>query len=187
MDGSSSIGPDNFQEIKVFLHAFVEGLDIGINKVRVGLAQFSNEPHQEFLLGELMEKRALLERIDSLEYRTGGTYTGKALQFLQSTYFTEAGSSRANQSIPQITVVITDGNSSDDVQVPARELRRQGVIVFAIGIGTADSAELQLIANSPHERFLVSIDSYQALQRLTETLLRTVCVSVEAQMQGKTT
>ncbi|KAJ8371487.1 hypothetical protein AAFF_G00308050 [Aldrovandia affinis] len=184
VDGSSSIGTDNFQEMRVFLHAFVEGLDIGANKVRVGLAQFSNEPHQEFLLGELMEKRALLERIDGLEYRTGGTYTGKALRFLRSAYFTGAAGSRVDQSVPQIVVVITDGNSADDVQAPARELRRSGVIVFAIGIGTADSAELQLIANSPHERFLVSIDSYQALQRLTETLLKTVCVSVESQIQA---
>ncbi|KAJ8334482.1 hypothetical protein SKAU_G00401210 [Synaphobranchus kaupii] len=184
VDGSSSIGPDNFQEIRLFLHAFVDGLDIGVHKVRVGLAQFSNEPHREFLLGEHTDKTVLLERIDNLEYRLGGTKTGKALQFLQSTYFTEAGGSRASEHVPQIAVVITDGSSTDDVQAPARQLRKQGVIIFAIGIGKADKAELQEIANSPHKHFLISIESYQALQKLTESLLRTVCASVETHIQA---
>ncbi|KAJ8354331.1 hypothetical protein SKAU_G00218980 [Synaphobranchus kaupii] len=184
VDGSSSIGLDNFQEIRLFLHDFVDGLDIGIHKVRVGLAQFSNEPHQEFLLREHTEKTVLLERIDNLEYRLGGTETGKALQFLQSTYFTEAGGSRASEHVPQIAVVITDGSSTDDVQAPARQLRKQGVIIFAIGIGKADKAELQEIANSPHNHFLISIESFQALQKLTESLLRTVCTSVETHIQA---
>ncbi|KAJ8354327.1 hypothetical protein SKAU_G00218940, partial [Synaphobranchus kaupii] len=184
VDGSSTIGLDNFQEIRLFLHDFVDGLDIGIHKVRVGLAQFSNEPHQEFLLREHTEKTVLLERIDNLEYRLGGTETGKALQFLQSTYFTEAGGSRASEHVPQIAVVITDGSSTDDVQAPARQLRKQGVIIFAIGIGKADKAELQEIANSPHNHFLISIESYQALQKLTESLLRTVCTSVETHIQA---
>ncbi|KAG7469864.1 hypothetical protein MATL_G00133270 [Megalops atlanticus] len=184
VDGSSSIGPENFQEMRNFLRAFIDGLDVGGDRVRVGLAQFSNEPHQEFLLGEHTEKRVLLEQIDNLVYRTGGTYTGKALSFLKSTYFTDAGGSRAKQNVPQIAVVITDGNSSDNVTMPARELRRQGVVIFAIGIGTADNSELRQIANSPHEHFLISIDNYQALQKLTERLLRTVCVSVETQIQA---
>ncbi|XP_064200281.1 collagen alpha-6(VI) chain-like isoform X2 [Anguilla rostrata] len=184
VDSSSSIGPDNFQQIRIFLHDFVDGLDVGINKVRIGLAQFSSEPHQEFLLGEQMEKRVLLEQIDKLKYRTGGTQTGKALQFLQSTYFTEAGGSRASENVPQIAVVITDGSSTDEVEAPAQELRKQGVIIFAIGIKDADKEELEKIANSPHKHFLINIDSYQALQRLTQSFLQTVCTSVETQIQA---
>ncbi|KAJ8288246.1 hypothetical protein COCON_G00009050 [Conger conger] len=131
-----------------------------------------------------MDKKALLEQIDNLAYRTGGTQTGKALQFLQSTYFTEAGGSRASENVPQITVVITDGSSTDEVEVPARELRKHGVIIFAIGIGDADKEELQQIANSPHKHFVISIDSYQALQKLTESFLQTVCTSVGTQIQA---
>ncbi|XP_064200312.1 collagen alpha-6(VI) chain-like [Anguilla rostrata] len=183
VDSSSSIGPDNFQQIRLFLHDFVDGLDVGINKVRIGLAQFSSEPHQEFLLGEQIEKRVLLEKIDNLKYRKGGTETGKALQFIQSTYFTEAGGSRASENVPQIAVVITDGSSTDKVEAPAQELRKQGVIIFAIGIGDANR-ELQKIANSPHQHFLISVDSFQALQRVTQSFLQTVCTGVDAQIQA---
>lgn len=34
----------------------------------------------------------------------------------------------------QITVLITDGKSQDNVQEPAQKLRSQGVHVFAVGV-----------------------------------------------------
>ncbi|KAM3613790.1 uncharacterized protein V6R79_005100 [Siganus canaliculatus] len=184
VDGSSSIGIGSFQEVRHFLRTIINGLDIGPNKVRVGLAQYSNTPYQEFLLKDHMDKTSLLAAVDSFPYRTGGTETGKAIDFLLAQYFTEEAGSRAQQRVPQIAVVITDGDSADDVLAPARRLRQQGVIVFAIGVGQANLQELESIANRPKERFLFTIDSYQALQRLTEGLLQTVCISVEDQRQA---
>ncbi|XP_071387197.1 collagen alpha-6(VI) chain-like [Centroberyx affinis] len=181
VDGSSSIGITNFQEVRQFLRNFIGGLDIGADKVRVGLAQYSDEPHQEFLLKDHMDKQSLLAEVDNLPYRTGNTATGKAMTFLRERYFTAEAGSRADQRVPQVAVVITDGDSADDVVVPAQLLRRHGVIVFGIGLGAANMTELQAITNRPHQRFLSSIDNYQALQRLTDNLLQTVCVSMEDQ------
>lgn len=169
----------------MFLRSVVSGLDIGPDKVRVGLAQFSNEPHKEFLLKDNLDASSLLTAIDTFPYRTGGTKTGKAIDFLISEYFTEEAGSRANQRVPQIAVVITDGDSEDEVEEPAQRLRQKGVIVFAIGVGKANQQELEDIANQPSQRFLFTIDSYQALQRLTKGLLQTVCVSMEDQRQGE--
>ncbi|XP_071402743.1 LOW QUALITY PROTEIN: collagen alpha-6(VI) chain-like [Centroberyx affinis] len=181
VDGSSSIGITNFQEVRQFLRNFIGGLDIGADKVRVGLAQYSDEPHQEFLLKDHMDKRSLLAEVDNLPYRTGNTATGKAMTFLREKYFTAEAGSRADQRVPQVAVVITDGDSADDVVAPAQLLRRHGVIVFGIGVGAANMTELQAITNRPYQRFLLSIDNYQALQRLTDSLLQTVCVSMEDQ------
>lgn len=150
------------------------------------MAQYSDEPHQEFLLKDHMEKRNLLAALESFPYRNGGTETGKAINFLRKQYFTKKAGSRADQRVPQIAVVITDGDSTDDVVVPARELRKHGVIVFAIGVGNANQGELKSIANRPSERFKFTIDSFQALKRLTERLLETMCVSMEDQHQGRT-
>nr|XP_046254472.1 collagen alpha-6(VI) chain isoform X2 [Scatophagus argus] len=179
VDGSSSIGISNFREVRQFLRSVVTGLDIGPDKVRIGLAQYSDEPHQEFLLKDHMDKNSLLAELDRFPYRSGGTETGKAIDFLLTQYFTKEAGSRAGQRVPQIAVVITDGDSVDDVTAPAQRLRKHGVVVFAIGVGQANLNELKSIANRPLERFLFTIDSYQALQRLTEGLLQTVCVSVE--------
>ncbi|XP_028436030.1 collagen alpha-6(VI) chain isoform X2 [Perca flavescens] len=178
VDGSSSIGANNFQEIKVFLRSVIAGLDIGPDKVRIGVAQYSDDTYQEFLLKDHMDKNSLLAAVDAFPYRQGGTETGKAIDFLLQQYFKEEAGSRANQRVPQIAVVITDGDSTDDVIQPAQRLRKHGVIVFGIGVGEANLKQLESIANRPRKRFLHSINSYQALQRLTEGLLRTVCISV---------
>uniref|UniRef100_H3CAL3 Collagen, type VI, alpha 4a n=1 Tax=Tetraodon nigroviridis TaxID=99883 RepID=H3CAL3_TETNG len=137
-----------------------------------------------FLLKYHIEKMNLLAAFESFPYRNGGTETGKAINFLRKQYFTKKAGSRADQRVPQIAVVITDGDSTDDVVVPARELRKHGVIVFAIGVGNANQGELKSIANRPSERFKFTIDSFQALKRLTERLLETMCVSMEDQHQG---
>ncbi|XP_075993570.1 collagen alpha-6(VI) chain [Genypterus blacodes] len=181
IDGSSSIGLVSFQEVRQFLRTVIEGLDIGPNKVRLGLAQYSDEPHQEFLLKDHMDKKSLLAAVENVPYRTGNTATGKAITFLQEQFFTKEAGSRSAEQVPQIAVVITDGDSADDVVAPAQLLRKHGVIVFGIGVGAANRVELQAIANLPHHRFLLNIDNYQALQMLTEGLLQTVCVSMEDQ------
>ncbi|KAM9309642.1 collagen alpha-6(VI) chain isoform 2-T6 [Pholidichthys leucotaenia] len=184
VDGSSSIGIRNFDQIRQFLRSVISGLDIGPNKVRVGLAQYSDEPYQEFLLNEHMDVESLLDEVNTFPYRTGDTETGKAINFLRTEYFTEKAGSRLNQRVPQIAVVITDGESRDDVVAPAQALRQLGVIVFGIGVGQAKIEELQAIANRPLDRFMFPIDSFEALQRLTGSLLQTVCVSMEDQRQA---
>ncbi len=47
--------------------------------MKVGLAQFSDRPYQEFLLGEYLDKRDLHQKLNGLIYRRGGTNTGQAL------------------------------------------------------------------------------------------------------------
>ena len=184
VDGSSSIGSEGFQEMLLFLQKFIQNLDVGADKVRVGVAQYVEKPYKEFLLKDHMDKTSLLEQVSKIPYRQGGTYTGKAITFLQQTFFTSEAGSRAAERVPQIAVVITDGDSSDDVLEPARQLRQQGVIMFAIGVGGYNLTNLQVIANQPHDRFLFSIHSYQALQQLTGRLLQILCVSVEDQRIG---
>ncbi|KAM8826189.1 collagen alpha-6(VI) chain-like isoform 1-T1 [Synchiropus picturatus] len=181
VDGSTSIGPNNFQEVRGFLQILVNGLDIGPNKVRVGLVQYSDEPYQEFLLKDHMDKTSLLNAIDSFQYRGGRTETGKAINFTREMYFKEEAGSRASQRVPQIAVVITDGESNDDVVVPSKEMRDHGVIVFSIGVGDANQKQLSDIANQPSSRFSFYIDSFHTLERLTDALLQTVCVSIKDQ------
>lgn len=184
IDGSSSIGTTNFEAMREFLKSVVSGLDIGPDKVRVGLVQYSDEPYQEFLLKDHLDKKSVLAELETFPYRNGGTETGKAIDFVRTQYLTPDAGSRASQRVPQIVVVITDGDSTDKVLDPAHALRQQGVVIFGIAVGKDNIPQLQEIASQPFQRFLLKIDSYQALERLTEGLLQTVCVSMEAQQQA---
>lgn len=132
-----------------------------------------------------MDKTSLLDQLDRFPYRTGGTETGKAINFTRTEFFTEEAGSRAGDRVPQILMVITDGDSADDVKGPAQMLRKQGIIVFAIGVGLANLNELESIANRPLDRFRLNIDNFQALGSLTENLLPRICISIEDQGQGK--
>ncbi|XP_017333441.2 collagen alpha-6(VI) chain isoform X1 [Ictalurus punctatus] len=184
VDSSGSIGDADFLRVKQFLHTFIEGLDIKPNKFRVGVAQFSNDPQQEFLLAAYTGKNDLLEKVDKLTYLKGGTETGKALSFILNNYFTKAAGSRIDQNVPQIAVVITDGGSTDEMKIPAMELRRKGVLIFAIGVGAASITDLQSIANKPYQRFVLSFTDYEELLKARTSAVDKVCISVEAQQQA---
>uniref|UniRef100_A0A3B5AQI3 Collagen alpha-6(VI) chain-like n=1 Tax=Stegastes partitus TaxID=144197 RepID=A0A3B5AQI3_9TELE len=181
VDGSSSITDKSFQEVRTFLSNIIMSLDIGPNKVRIGLAQFSDTFHREFLLKDHTNQQSLLNAVRQVPYRKGGTLTGNALDMLRKQYFTEQAGSRAKQRVPQIAVVITDGDSVDDISKPSKQLREHGVLLFAIGVGRIKEEELKKLAS--HPRFSLSIDSYDTLQRLTGRMLETVCDSIEKQQQ----
>ncbi|XP_019212169.1 collagen alpha-4(VI) chain [Oreochromis niloticus] len=181
VDGSSSIDDKSFQDIRTFLRNTIQGFEIDPNKVQIGLVQYSDDPYPEFQLTDHRDKNSLLAAVENLTHRGGGTETGKAIDFLQKEYFTKEAGSRAERRVPQIAVVITDGASTDDVLEPARRLRQHGVIVFAIGVGQIKQTQLITIANWPSERFVLTTDSYQKLQDQTNSLLETVCLSLEDQ------
>nr|XP_055066680.1 collagen alpha-6(VI) chain [Misgurnus anguillicaudatus] len=180
-DSSSSISTRDFKEIKAFMRTFVSGLDIDSKKVQVGIVQFNTDPHKEVLLGDYANKADLVQKIDKLPYRTGGTYMGKAMTSLKENYFTSAGGSRVDQNVPQIVVVVTDGDSSDDIQGPVGDLQAKGIIIFAIGVGETNATGLKAIANTPPERFVKKIDSYQALQTVITEMMQTVCILMRDQ------
>ncbi|XP_043111994.1 collagen alpha-3(VI) chain [Puntigrus tetrazona] len=179
VDSSGSIGDSDFEEMRKFLHAFVDSFNLTPNKVKVGLAQFSDRPYQEFLLGDYLDKRDLHQKLNRLIYHRGGTNTGQALTFIRDNYF-----SLARQNVPGIAIVITDGESRDDVEEPSQKLRNLGVFIFVIRVGKGNMEKLRAIANIPHEEFLFSINSYQELQGLKESLRNKVCFTVTLQSEA---
>ncbi|KPP76107.1 hypothetical protein Z043_104573, partial [Scleropages formosus] len=181
VDSSSSVGSRNFREVKKFLRNFVEALDTAASKVQVGLTQYSDDPSIEFKQGDLTDKKALLERLDNLQYLSGATNTGKALNEILSSHFSRPPTSRV-PTVPQIVVVITGGNSDDAVNIPVMELRQQGVFIFVVGVGKV--ASIEQIANRPHSQFLKVVSSYDELHRVTNGLLQDVCISLEHQREA---
>ncbi|TSV02093.1 Collagen alpha-6(VI) chain [Bagarius yarrelli] len=184
VDGSASIGLKNFQQIREFLSSVVMNFDIAPNKVRVGMVQFSDTPKTEFSLNTYEEKQEILDYIKRLPYKTGGTNTGEALQFLLKNHFTEKAGSRANEMVPQIAFVITDGNSQDEVEPYAQELRQKGIQVYAIGIKEADEKFLKKLASQPYENHVYSVSDFNALQEISLSVSRELCITVE-EAQGE--
>uniref|UniRef100_A0A3B3D400 VWFA domain-containing protein n=1 Tax=Oryzias melastigma TaxID=30732 RepID=A0A3B3D400_ORYME len=156
VDSSGSIGSENFDLIKEFLKSIIKGLDIGPQKIRVGLAQYSRKFHPEFGLKDNEDKESLLNKVNQMYYRKGKTWTGEALDSIRTRYFTELEGSRAGERVPQIAVLITDGGSSDNVEEPAWRLRNHGVLVFS----AITSSKQPMLHDGIFQAFLSSISSY---------------------------
>lgn len=179
VDSSFSIGTENFQKIRDFLFTFVNSFDVSPDKVQIGLVQYSNSPHSEFHLNTFETKEKILDYIENLPYRGGGTRTGLGLSFLLKHHFVKEAGSRAKDGVPQIAVVITDGQSQDDVEPHAQDLKQQGIILYAIGIKDADMEQLKEIATKPHDQHIYSVTDFTALQGISQGFIQVICTTVE--------
>ncbi|XP_075271744.1 collagen alpha-1(XIV) chain isoform X5 [Opisthocomus hoazin] len=179
VDGSWSIGRFNFRLVRLFLENLVSAFNVGSEKTRVGLAQYSGDPRIEWHLNAYGTKDAVLDAVRNLPYKGGNTLTGLALTYiLENSFKPEAG---ARPGVSKIGILITDGKSQDDVIPPAKNLRDAGIELFAIGVKNADINELKEIASEPDSTHVYNVADFNFMHTIVEGLTRTVCSRVEEQ------
>uniref|UniRef100_A0A3B5BAD1 Collagen type XIV alpha 1 chain n=1 Tax=Stegastes partitus TaxID=144197 RepID=A0A3B5BAD1_9TELE len=179
VDGSWSIGRINFRLVRMFLENLVNAFDVGFDKTRIGLAQYSGDPRIEWHLNTFTTKDAVIDAVKNLPYKGGNTLTGLALTYILENCFKSESGSRVG--IPKIGILITDGKSQDDVIPPAESLRNAGVELFAIGVKNADENELRSIASEPDDTHVYNVADFNIMSSIVEGLTKTVCEQVEQQ------
>ncbi|XP_068789955.1 collagen alpha-1(XII) chain-like [Struthio camelus] len=179
IDGSWSVGTKNFKIMQDFLYSVVNGLDIGEDKIRVGMIQYSDVPHTEFLLNTYYNKKDILQKIQKLQYKGGSSKTGQSLQFMLDNHFIVSAGGRKKEGVPQIAVVIMDGQAQDNTQKPATAIKDAGITLYAIGIKDAALSELQEIAGEPADKHVYKVEDFTALQELSHDILQALCTAVE--------
>uniref|UniRef100_A0AAQ4S4L1 Uncharacterized protein n=1 Tax=Gasterosteus aculeatus aculeatus TaxID=481459 RepID=A0AAQ4S4L1_GASAC len=177
LDGSSSISRINFELARTFLENLVRAFSVGYDKTRIGLVQYSGDFWIEWHLNAHTTKEGVIEAIKNLLHKGGGTKTGQALIFILDTSFKAKFGSRPG--VPKILILITDGDSQDDVTSPARSLREAGIELFAIGVRDAPFSELKAIASPPEETHVYNLADFSGLSNIVESLSKTVCERVE--------
>uniref|UniRef100_A0A480X968 Collagen alpha-1(XIV) chain isoform X2 n=1 Tax=Sus scrofa TaxID=9823 RepID=A0A480X968_PIG len=179
VDGSWSIGRFNFRLVRSFLENLVTAFNVGSEKTRIGLAQYSGDPRIEWHLNAFSTKDEVIEAVRNLPYKGGNTLTGLALNYIfENSFKPEAG---ARTGVSKIGILITDGKSQDDVIPPSRNLRESGVELFAIGVKNADENELREIASEPDSTHVYNVAEFDLMHTVVESLTRTVCSRVEEQ------
>lgn len=178
VDESGSIGDSNFQLVRAFLHSIINGLDISPTRVRVGIVLYNTEPTAHVYLDTFSNKTELLNFVRILPYRGGGTNSGAALNFTRENVFIEDKGSRKSKGVQQVAVVITDGESQDNVSKAAADLRRAGVTVYSVGVQNANEAELQQIASYPPQKHVFIVDSFAKLKSLEQSLQKMLCYNI---------
>ncbi|XP_060570089.1 uncharacterized protein LOC132728460 isoform X2 [Ruditapes philippinarum] len=176
VDGSGSIGSANFLKLENFVKGIVSKLDVGANKVHVGMVQFSNYPKQEFPLSMYSSRQDVMTGIDQIHYMGGGTNTADGIKYLREQVFSQSGGARPN--VPRIAVVITDGRSSNPTQTAAQaNLARQNNIgMIAVGVGNGvDINELHQIADDPDAANTFTVSNYDQLSNIAAQIITRAC------------
>ncbi|KAJ8290828.1 hypothetical protein GJAV_G00018050 [Gymnothorax javanicus] len=171
VDQSGSMQAKYFQVVRKFIYRIVDGLDVGLKKVRVGIVLYGDTASALVYLNSIREKGDILQFIKVLPYKAGGTNTGAALNFTRENMFTKSTGSRRDQGVQQLAILITNRKSQDDVSKAAVALRRSGVTVYAVGVQDADSNELKKIASHPPRNFVFKADSLVKLEKSLQKLL----------------
>lgn len=149
----------------------VNQADISVDEIQIGLLQFSSAPREEFRLDQYSSKVDIHRAISNVQQMNDGTRTGKALNFTLP-FFDSSRGGRPN--VQQYLIVITDGVAQDDVVMPAKALRDRNIIIFAIGVGEAKSAQLLQITDDPQKVYYE--ENFESLQNLEKEILLKVCL-----------
>ncbi|XP_069000928.1 collagen alpha-1(XXI) chain isoform X2 [Embiotoca jacksoni] len=174
LDGSWSVEDVNFELVKRWVVNITTSFNIGQKFTQVGVVQYSDDTVLEIPLGKYSSNKDLIKAMESIEYMGGNTKTGAAIKFATDKLF--GLSERGPSGVSRIAVVLTDGKSQDEVVKAAEEARKKGVILFAIGVGSAtEAAELKDIANKPFSTYVFSVEDYKAISRIIQVIRQKLC------------
>lgn len=160
--------------MKNFTVELVKSFKVSEDLVRVGLAQFSSTFQNEFYLNRFYDEKDVSKHILDMVQVGGGTHIGLALDSIRE-YFQASQGSRRSAGISQNLVLITDGESQDDVEDAADRLKELGVEVFAIGIGDVHDLELLQITGTPKRLF--TVQNFGSLENIKQKVVDTICES----------
>uniref|UniRef100_A0A673LWR4 VWFA domain-containing protein n=1 Tax=Sinocyclocheilus rhinocerous TaxID=307959 RepID=A0A673LWR4_9TELE len=173
MDGSWSVGSDDFETAKRWLISVTSGFDVSSHYSQVGVVQYSDTPRLEIPLGLHKTTQDLIKAIEDISYLGGNTQTGRAIKFAVDHVF---ASSQRSEVKNRIAVVVTDGKSQDDVMDASVESRAQGIKVFAVGVGAEiTTSELVTIANKPEGEYVLYAEDYTNIDRIRDAMEQKLC------------
>lgn len=158
-----------------FMESMVNQTTVGKNLTRFGVILYSSHPKSNFTLKEYDSKREVLKAIANLAPSGGNTYTGNALTYSLQFFNAEHGG-RKKSKVPQILMLITDGNATNphNLKAPSDALRNNGVTVFSIGVEGALKDELETVAGGDKSKVFY-VDNFVALELLYKNISSVLC------------
>lgn len=158
LDGSGSVGDDTFRNQIAFALHLAQRLNISSDGSHLALIQFAETPRLEFSLTQHSSPNQLEWAIQRVNFLSGATNTGAALRFALSKGFEGA----RGGDVPRVAIVVTDGQSQDDVAEAAQQLRDAHVNIYAIGVtNLVNVHQLHQIAGNPVR--VLTVESWDQL------------------------
>ncbi|XP_007457217.1 PREDICTED: matrilin-2 isoform X3 [Lipotes vexillifer] len=180
IDGSKSLGEENFEIVKQFVTGIIDSLAISPKAARVGLLQYSTQVRTEFTLRNFSSAKDMKKAVAHMKYMGKGSMTGLALKHMFERSFTQVEGARPlSARVPRVAIVLTDGRAQDDVSEWASKAQANGVTMYAVGGGKAIEEELQEIASEPTEEHLFYAEDFSTMGEISDKLRRGICEALE--------
>uniref|UniRef100_A0A914ELJ8 VWFA domain-containing protein n=1 Tax=Acrobeloides nanus TaxID=290746 RepID=A0A914ELJ8_9BILA len=152
------------------IESFINDLKIGdsYQDSHVGLVTFSENAIVQFKLSDYTDKTSLLNAIKNTQYADGsGTNIPSGMEMALNKVFQKSGD-RAN--VPNVMILITDGNDQYDVSVLQSQAKQLNVDIFALGVGRGYN-RTKLEAATGYTNRVFDVEDYTRVQEV----LKTVC------------
>ncbi|XP_077965525.1 integrin alpha-M-like isoform X2 [Styela clava] len=201
LDGSGSVGEENFPIVKNWVKTITEKLNIDKGVVTVGVVQYSyydeNKDIQDqpqiktyIKIGEYTNYQSFAAAMKPIRLFNSLTYTGKALE--KVVYDFENTELFKENTTKQVMVLLTDGKAddSDSISANAKTLRDMGVTIYAIGVGNYKRSELRLLANgnTSDDTRVFTAENFDGLEAIAEELENEIgSIALEGSSVGQTT
>ncbi|XP_031436731.1 cochlin isoform X2 [Clupea harengus] len=172
IDGSSSVGEGNFRLMLEFIASVAGSFEVSDVGTRVGAVQFTYDQRLEFGFTQHPTKEENLRAIRGIPYMSGGTATGDAITYTVRNLFTNK---RPGGRGRNFLIVVTDGQSYDDVRGPAKAAQKEGITVFSVGIAWAPMDDLRAMATEPKEAHTFFTREFSGLEQFQQPLVKAIC------------
>uniref|UniRef100_A0A3Q0RX79 Cochlin n=1 Tax=Amphilophus citrinellus TaxID=61819 RepID=A0A3Q0RX79_AMPCI len=169
IDGSSSVGQGNFQLVLEFLAGIARSFEISDVGSHIGAVQFTYDQRLEFGLSDYSNKEDAINALRRIPYMSGGTATGSAISYTTQNLFRRTGPGR------NFLIVVTDGQSYDDVRGPAMAAHKQGITIFSVGVAWAPLDDLRAMSSEPKENHTFFTREFNGLAEFIPQLVRGIC------------
>ncbi|XP_054255740.1 LOW QUALITY PROTEIN: collagen alpha-1(VII) chain-like [Indicator indicator] len=178
VDESSSIGQSNFNKVKDFLFWIVSYFPkIGPEGTQVAVAQYSEESWAAFYFNQYRDHNSALKAIKGLHYGGGNTKTGRGITYMLKELFQPSKGMRPGFS--HVMVLVTDGQSQDDVLPPARAAHALGIRVIAVGVSGADPTELNSILLQQNLQNVFYVSTFDDFPQILQELIEVICSDLQ--------
>ena len=97
-----------------------------------------NDSYLQFQLSNFTDTQTLVDAIRRIPYCGGDTNTARGLQLARTEIFNASGGDRPD--MPNVIVLVVDGNPTRDVEVLGEEVQRiKDLGIRIIGVGVTDA------------------------------------------------
>uniref|UniRef100_A0A8D2L7Q3 Cochlin n=1 Tax=Varanus komodoensis TaxID=61221 RepID=A0A8D2L7Q3_VARKO len=171
IDGSSSVGDSNFRLMLEFISNVAKSFEITDIGAKVAAVQFTYDQHIEFSFADYVTKDDVISGLRGIRYMSGGTSTGEAISYTTRNVF---GPVRDGPN-KNFLVILTDGQSYDDVRGPAASAHKAGITIFSVGVAWAPLEDLKDMASEPKETHTFFTREFTGLGQIVPDVVRAIC------------